>query len=206
MLLHQVVFCAVWQGSKFQIYPDNSYTQMSFKEDPNSRFIQSSAVHKDVVRWRSKFHPLPSLPSLPGIWDSSTHKKLLLWQIIWMLLDIPQSLYFLLLRKSHKSHSQAGLARDVMQFFESPTSAHSPQLRGFRDPSTHKHTRTLVTEFITRLKHVLILGTLGSTGHVLQSNNSSKTYFLLLGFVGYFMILKYQRKHATVFWIVKLLT
>ena len=93
-----------------------------------SRFIQSSAVHrfcsrrskiqiypvfcctKDVVRWRSKFHPLPSLPSLPGIWDSSTHKKPL-WQIIWMLLDIPQSLYLLLLRKAHKSHSQAGLAR-----------------------------------------------------------------------------------------------
>ena len=95
-----------------------------------------------------------------------------------MLLDIPQSLYFLLLRKSHKSHSQAGLARDAMQFFESPTSAQSPQLRGFRDPSTHKHTRTLVTEFITRLKHVLILGTLGSRPSVQQL---SQDLFLAFG-------------------------
>ena len=99
-----------------------------------------------------------------------------------MLLDIPQSLYFLLLRKSHKSRSQAGLARDVMQFFESPTSAHSPQLRGFRDPSTHKHTRTLVTEFITRLKHVLILGTLGSRPSVQQL---SQDLFLAFGIYSY---------------------
>ena len=110
-----------------QIYPAIWYTKMRFDKDPNSRFFQSSVVHKDVV-CRIERHQFARLSPQEAFKLGTMPKR----GIEVNPLTSPYILAF------YQRRVQMG----AMQFLENPASAQLPQLSGIWDPSTHKHKYT----------------------------------------------------------------
>ena len=113
-----------------------SAATMLFVEGPNSRFIQPPSV---------KFAEGPNSARCPRCLASGTQVHVKKNTSLTDYLDGIRSLSpFTFCYSGNLTNLTAKRDwLDVMQFFESPTSALLPQLSGFRDPSTHKHTHTV---------------------------------------------------------------